>query len=173
MESTRLQPAKVLYAAAKQHTFLEVVSMNGGNRLRRWLALAPIVSVGCSAPPHVGSPDLYVVRPAPGYCRIVDAGGTKFLQVTVSNQGAAFEAPSTGIAIKVSFSAREGYPGSNRSETIPSGFTFSTGLEYEQDFEVPLEAYRPDLFFTITVDDTNVVDESNESNNTVSGVCAG
>jgi hypothetical protein len=82
--------------------------------------------------------------------------------------------PSPEIVIKVVFPPHDGqfgYPGSSQTNSIPSGFTFAQGgRDVEEMFIVDA---RPDLIFTITVDDTNFVTESNETNNTVSGVCVG
>jgi len=142
--------------------------------LLRSLGAASLAAACTPPPPNL--PDLYVRQTAPGYCRIDETAGTKRLLVTVSNQGAAFEAPSPEIVIKVVFpphDGQSGYPGSSQTNSVPSGFTFAQGLDYEQSFDIPPEAFRPDLIFMITVDETDVTNELNETNNTVSGVCAG
>lgn len=148
-----------------------------GRLLRRLLtALSSVaIAAGCTpSPPNL--PDLIVRQTAPAYCRVDESTGTKRLLVTVTNQGAPFETPTPEIVIKVVFPPRDGqfgYPGSSQTHSIPSGVTFAQTLDYEHFFDIPPEAFRPDLLFAITVDDTNVVNESTETNNTVSGVCVG
>ena len=143
----------------------------------RLASLGAILLAASCTPPPPTMPDLFAQRTAPGYCRIDESAGRKRLLVTVSNRGAPFETPSNPeINIKVVFPPHDGqfgYPGSSQTNSVPSGFTFSQGLNYELFFDIPLEAFRPDLIFTITVDDANAVNESDETNNTVSGVCAG
>ena len=149
----------------------------GGKVLKRLLTLLGAISLAVSCtPPPPDLPDLIVRLTAPAYCRIDESAGTKRLLVTVSNQGASFQTLSPEIGIKVVFPPRDGqfgYPGSSQSNSIPSGFTFAPSLDYEHFFDIPPEAFRPDLIFTITVDDTNLISESNETNNIVSGVCVG
>lgn len=135
---------------------------------------ATVLAGACVAQQPPDKPDLIPVRTSPGYCEIDESvPGVRRLIVTTTNQGAPIPASRPLITTRIVFSARQIFRGLSLSGDIPSGWWFPTGLQYQQTFDIPAEAFEPDLFFTITVDSNNVIDESNELNNTVSGVCAG
>jgi hypothetical protein len=106
----------------------------------------------------VGKPDLVPVPDASGtFCRLRDGQ----LVVTVKNQGTADAGPSV---TRVDFSS-----GSVSQPTPP----IPAGGSVDLLFPIPAGCFQPDCFFRITVDSTNIVDESNEGNNTASGFCLG
>jgi CARDB protein len=106
----------------------------------------------------VGKPDLIPVPDSSGnFCRFQ---GGLFL-VTVRNQGTADAGPSV---TKVDFSS-----GTVSQPTPP----IPAGGSVDVLFVIPPGCFQPDCGFRITVDSTGIVDESNEANNTASGVCIG
>lgn len=103
-------------------------------------------------------PDLIPVPDAQGqFCRIRDGK----LIVTVKNQGCGDAGPSM---TRVDFSS-----GSVSQPTPP----LAAGASVDLLFAIPAGCFRPDCGFRITVDSNGQVDESNEANNTESGVCLG
>jgi hypothetical protein len=104
-------------------------------------------------------PDLIPVPDAQGqFCRIRDGK----LIVTVRNQGCGDAGPST---TRVDFAI-----GAPVSQPTPA---LAAGASVDLLFTIPAGCFRPDCGFRITVDSNSVVDESNEANNTASGVCIG
>jgi hypothetical protein len=109
-----------------------------------------------------GRPDLIPLPdPAGGFCKRDPQGR---LIVTVKNQGNADAGAST---TEINF-----VPGgavSVPTPPIPAGQSVDL-----PPVDIPPECFRPGhCTFRITVDATNVVDESNEGNNTASGTCPG
>jgi subtilisin family serine protease len=118
---------------------------------------------------RVGLPDLVPVRlPNMGmdpiaYCNLDDR---KRLVVTVKNQGDAGAPAST---TRVTFHS---VPGGDVVVDLPTP-ALAAGESVDLDpIELP-NCYHPNCHFTITVDVTGVVAESNEANNTAEGYCLG
>jgi hypothetical protein len=93
------------------------------------------------------------------FCRIEESG--KVLRVTVKNQG-AIEAGASKTTVRF-------------DETL---FTLDTppvpaGGSVDLLFKVPTGCFTPDCSFTISVDSSNQVGETNEGNNKVTGGCLG
>jgi hypothetical protein len=108
-----------------------------------------------------GKSDLIPVpdpNPRIGFCRRRDSE----LTVTVQNQGTAGAGPSITT---VDFAAS----GTVSQQTRSLG----AGASIDLVFTIPAGCFRPDCHFRITADSSDQVDESNESNNTASGVCQG
>jgi len=106
-----------------------------------------------------GKPDLVPAPDAQGnFCRRRDLK----LTVTVKNQGSAGASASTTT---VDFGAL----GSASQPTPP----LAPGASVDLAFDIPAGCFRPDCGFKITVDSGSVVDESNEANNSASGLCLG
>lgn len=107
-------------------------------------------------------PDLVPV-PGPGtgpgrFCRRRDGN----LVVVVRNQG---NATASASVTRVNFGAF------GVADAITPALP--PGNQVELEFPIPPGAFDPDLDFTITVDANNQVAESNELNNTVTGICIG
>ncbi|HEX8597398.1 MAG TPA: CARDB domain-containing protein [Chloroflexia bacterium] len=104
-------------------------------------------------------PDLVPVPDSQGsFCK--GEGGK--LAVTVRNQGAGPAGPSV---TRVDFGAL----GQFTQPTPP----LAPGASVDLFFEMPQGCFQPDCTFRITVDANNQVVESNEGNNSASGVCVG
>src|SRR4051812_21721473 len=104
-------------------------------------------------------PDLIPIPDQQGnFCRRED--GT--LTVTVRNQGSAGAGPSV---TPVDF-------GAHGTFDMPTP-TLLPGASVDLKFPIPVGCFDPDCEFRITVDASGVLTESNEGNNTASGVCQG
>lgn len=103
-------------------------------------------------------PDLVPVPDAAGqWCRLRDGK----LIVTVKNQGCGDAGPST---TRVDFSS------GSASQPTPA---LPAGGSVDLLFPIPPGCFQPNCGFKITVDSNGQVDESNEANNTQTGVCLG
>ncbi|MEZ5363787.1 MAG: CARDB domain-containing protein [Bryobacterales bacterium] len=120
---------------------------------------AVVFTAGCapSQPDLVAEPIESDAEPE-GYCRKSGAGVT----IRVKNaSNAAFNQETTTMVI---FS-----PGGPRNvQTSP----MAPGEFRDVTVDLPAECFVPDCNFAITVDADEEVEESNEANNTVSGVCS-
>lgn len=106
-----------------------------------------------------GLPDLVPVPDRSGsFCRRRNSK----LVVTVQNQGAGPAGPST---TEVDFFA-------HGRQSLPTP-ALAPNASADLLFDIPPGCFDPDCQFRITVDATNQVTESNESNNTADGVCLG
>lgn len=104
-------------------------------------------------------PDLLPVPDQQGnFCRRQDEA----LIVTVRNQGSAGAGPTI---TRVDF----GTHGTFDKPTPP----LLPGASVDLLFPIPIGCFDPDCEFRITVDATAVLIESDEGNNTASGVCPG
>ena len=113
--------------------------------------------------------DLVPVKPNPsiagpiGYCDIVVENDIRYLKVHIKNQGTGDASAST---TKVDFGAAFGI------QTVATpGITAGTTLTVL--VPTPSGVFNPDMTFTITVDSTDSVNESNEGNNSADGFCLG
>jgi CARDB len=107
----------------------------------------------------VGLPDLIPVPDSTGsFCRIRDGQ----LVVTVRNQGSGLAGPST---TRVDF-------GAFGVVNVPTQ-ALDPGDSVDVLAAIPPGCFSPDCGFRITVDATSQVTESNEGNNTASGICIG
>ena len=139
------------------------VSKKGRVRIRCLNAAAQLVA-GDGSVQNVEfqvRPDLEPVETAFGYCSRTNGD----LVVTVRNNGPANAGAST---TEVSFSTGSG-PQAVQLPTpaIPAGSTV------EVIYTMPGACWDPDCNFQITVDALNQLDETNEGNNTVTGICLG
>jgi hypothetical protein len=108
---------------------------------------------------EVGLPDLIPVPDDQGnFCRRREGG----LIVTVRNQGSAPAGPSV---TRVDF-------GAHGTVDMPTP-GLGPGASVDLTFSIPFGCFDPDCEFRITVDANNSVAESDEGNNTASGVCIG
>jgi Concanavalin A-like lectin/glucanases superfamily/CARDB len=106
-----------------------------------------------------GEPDLIPVPdPKLGFCRRKDLK----LTVTVKNQGNAGAGPSTTM---VDFGAA-----GTAAQPTPA---LAAGASVDLTFDIPASCFHGDCHFKITVDSSGQVVESDETNNTASGVCLG
>lgn len=122
-----------------------------------WCMLAVLLS-GCAAV------DLVPLNPKPdigsnGYCQINDEGQ---LIVTVKNQGSL---DAGKFDVKIEFSS--GQPGTISVDGLPAGESKDLLVDF------PDSCWRPDCYFTITVDPDDLIKESNEDNNIAEGICIG
>lgn len=107
----------------------------------------------CEPPPPTPKPNLTVVSPPPGYCGLV---GPNTVLVTVTNNGSAWARSSN---TRVTFYT---YYGSVPvTQSTPA---LNPGDSIDYYFTIPDGCYQSDCEFSIRVDSTNVVVESNESN---------
>lgn len=131
-------------------------------------ALAIAVLGGCAPKPDLVAnllPDLGTDPIA--YCNLDQAGR---LIITVTNQG-TYAAPAS--VTKVTFTT---LPTGNHVvnlDTPALGIGNSSELEPIDLAAFPSNCYQADCHFTITVDSTGVVEESEEEDNSVSGYCIG
>src|SRR5262245_61563320 len=115
---------------------------------------------GCKDTPPPGQPDLIPVPlPTGGFCNATPSG----LVVTVRNQGTG---PAGASVTRVTF-------GTGASVDIPTPPLGPGAQVALPPVPFPPGCFQPDCAFRITVDATGVVAESNELNNTVSGLCIG
>jgi hypothetical protein len=106
-----------------------------------------------------GKPDLIPVPdPKLGFCKRQDLK----LTVTVKNQGSGPAGPST---TRVDFGGA-----GTASQPTPA---LAPGASVDLVFDIPAACFHGDCHFRITVDSGGQVDESDETNNTASGVCIG
>jgi hypothetical protein len=106
-----------------------------------------------------GKPDLIPVPdPTLGFCRRQDLK----LTVTVKNQGSAHAGSSV---TRVDFGAM-----GIATQPTPD---LDPGESTDLTFDIPPGCFDPDCEFRITVDSSGQVNESNEANNTASGICRG
>ncbi|MCY1073813.1 CARDB domain-containing protein [Archangium lansingense] len=114
----------------------------------------------CREQPPVGQPDLIPVPlPNGGFCNRTDEG----LIVTVKNQGTG----AAGASVtRVTFAT-------GASVDIPTPPLGPGAQVVLPPAPFPPNCFQGNCAFRITVDATGVVAESNEGNNTVSGVCRG
>jgi hypothetical protein len=106
-----------------------------------------------------GKPDLIPVPDRKlGFCKRKDLK----LTVTVKNQGSADAGPSVTT---VDFGAA-----GTASQPTPA---LAAGASIDLVFDIPPSCFHGDCHFKITVDSNSQVDESDETNNTASGVCVG
>jgi len=131
-------------------------------RLLRYSSLLSLTACACR--PGQG-PDLVPLQTAPAFCDIVPSAQGKNLRVTIKNQGSGF--------ISRSITTRVILPGVPPIDLDIPGGSLGPGGTYEHLVPIPLAAFQPDLQFTLTADAFSVVPESDEANNTVSGVCVG
>lgn len=103
-------------------------------------------------------PDLLPIPTNQFFCRRADGN----LVVTVKNQG-------EGAAAMSSTRVQFGDFGSQAMGTS----ALAPGASVELFFPIPFGCYNPDCNFTITVDETNVVPEVNEGNNSAADFCLG
>ena len=94
------------------------------------------------------------------FCKLDSEGK---LVVTVRNQGDA-QAPTSKVLVTFS----PGGP-SPKQDTGPISASDSVDLA----FDIPAGCFTADCAFTISVNDDNQVDESEDGNNTASGTCIG
>jgi subtilase family serine protease len=105
-----------------------------------------------------GKPDLIPVPdPKLGFCKRRDLK----LTVTVKNQGSVAAGPTTTVDFEGAGSASQPTPG------------LAPGASVDLVFDIPAACFHGDCHFRITVDSGGQVDESDEANNTASGVCIG
>ena len=116
---------------------------------------------GCQCTPlGGGAADLVaeMASPTVGYCKLVNAK----LRVTIRNQGGG----AAGASLtKVTFS-----PGGAVELATPA---VAAHAAVTVDFTIPSACWNSDCDFTIQVDSGGQVAETDEGNNSVSGVCAG
>jgi len=110
-------------------------------------------------------PDLIPVKGSgrPTFCDLDSQGN---LLVHIKNQGMG---ASHGAEVEVKFQIAPGYYQTVRGAhgLIAAGQTDTVSIV------IPSGCFNPDCDFTITVDIVNEIQESNESNNTATGVCIG
>ena len=124
------------------------------------LALASMMIIpGCT--PEIPKPDLVPVNPD-NWVNFCDVDNYGNLEVHIKNQGTAAAGPST---LEVDF----GQYG-QILETVPS---LLAGETIDIPISIPFGCYDPDCGFEITVDSADVIDESNELNNSQTGLCIG
>jgi hypothetical protein len=105
-----------------------------------------------------GKPDLIPVADSQGsFCRLEDS----MLIVRVKNQGSANAGPSK---------TRVDFTSGAATQPTPA---LAAGASIDLPFVIPAGCFQPDCGFRIKVDSDAQVDESNEANNTASGVCIG
>lgn len=109
-------------------------------------------------------PDLVPVK-APGNPTFCERSGGD-LVVYVKNQGGA---EAAGSEVEVKFSVAPGAFQHVRGATGP----ISSGATDTVYIPIPSGCFDSDCHFTITVDIVNVVQESNEANNSANGTCIG
>jgi len=129
------------------------------------IIIATFVFSGCPLPgPGSDGPDLVPERRpgsqgAEGFCMRDEEG----LTIKVRNQGNRDVIENFTTIVEFS-------PGGPRSESTAS---MPAGSFSEVKFEIPPGCFNPDCDFTITVDANTDIEETNENNNTVSGICIG
>lgn len=120
----------------------------------------PRKSARCCHEPPPGLPDLIPVpSPDGGFCNRTAEG----LIVTVKNQGTG---PAGASVTRVTFAT-------GASVDLPTPPLAPGAQVVLPPATIPSSCFSPNCAFRITVDATGVVAESNEGNNTVSGVCLG
>ena len=124
------------------------------------LALASMMIMpGCI--PEIPKPDLVPVNPD-NWVNFCDVDNYGNLEVHIKNQGTAAAGPST---LEVDFGQQAPtlmpVPSLLAGETTTILVPFSYGC------------FNPDCGFEITVDSAGVIDESNELNNSQTGLCIG
>ena len=127
------------------------------------LLMTVMALVACT--PSVPLPDLVPANPPGmfGYCNVDDSNN---LIVYVKNQGEA-DAPVSWVKVQFSLTAAV-QDSSSAIVAIPAGETKSVS------FAIPSGCFNSDCNFTITVDSTENIVESDELNNTVAnGICIG
>jgi hypothetical protein len=92
------------------------------------------------------------------------------LVVYVKNQGDGDALDSTVTAVTFSV-----YTNGNFTDAIvtENASAIMAGQTIEQYFDIPSNCFVSDCSFTITVDYSDAIDESNEANNTADGTCLG
>ena len=124
------------------------------------LALASMMIIpGCI--PEVPKPDLLPVNPD-NWVNFCDVDNYGNLIVHIKNQGTAAAGPST---LEVDFGVY-----GLISEPVQS---LLAGETIDIPISIPFGCYDPDCGFEIIVDSTDVIDESNELNNSQTGSCLG
>jgi hypothetical protein len=151
VESTAKLDVVAVYSAGSREgevTSIHPERVSARKRRSKWPDLVPV--------PHH--------EPGIGFCKLVPEGPDKGkLIVTIRNQGEAVADESTTRVI-----FRPGLSFDLWTPPIPAGA--SVDLE---PFEIPGECYRPDCHFTIIANVKHEVDESDETNNTATGMCLG
>ncbi len=125
------------------------------------LALAGMIIIpGCT--PEIPKPDLLPVNPD-NWVNFCDVDNYGNLIVHIKNQGTAAAGPST---LEVDF-----YVYGLISEPVQS---LLAGETIDILISIPFGCYDPDCGFEIIVDSADVIDESNELNNSqTGGLCIG
>jgi hypothetical protein len=118
-----------------------------------------MIMPGCL--PEIPKPDLLPVNPD-NWVNFCDADNSGNLLVHIKNQGTATAGPST---LEVDFGQQA--PTLMPVPSLLAGGTTTILVPF------PYGCYNPDCDFEITVDSTDVIDESNELNNSQTGSCLG
>ncbi len=163
-------------------SIIELIRSRGEQMIKRvvqansWrgllLAGLLLLVIACTQQQTIERPDLLPKMTAPQFCSLDTTGGIKRLVVTITNQGAHIPRGRPPIRTRVVFPARQAFQGASVTLVIPPGFSWSRDLDYRHIIDIPRDAFEPDLI-SITADYGDVIDESNEDNNTTTGVCVG
>lgn len=125
-----------------------------------------LVLVSCDGGPSE-KPDLIPANPD-NWVNFCDLDNQGRLVVHVKNQGVG-DAPASMTTVEFTWQ-----PNNSQTVNLPTpAITAGSTVELIPHAEMPIGCHDPDCGFTITVDANSQVDESDETNNSVQGLCLG